>query len=207
MNRFLSATAMAIFALVPMGAMGVSEPEESATDAAGRDAMGNAASMASSRKDEAVVQAPAFTLEDQFGDAHTYSYPRSRIAVLVLADKAGSKQVEGWVVPLYDRYGDRVDIDGVAELQAVPEALRGIVRFFFRRNSDRPIMMDWEGSVTDALKPIPRVANVYVVDHGGAIVIKASGEAAPESLAPVISSVDEFLDRTDVGSASAGTPE
>jgi len=59
-------------------------------------------------------KAEPFTLEDQSGDRHEYTFPMSKVSVLLVADKEGSKQVEGWVAPLHERYRKRIDIDGIA---------------------------------------------------------------------------------------------
>ena len=69
--------------------------------------------------------APGFDLQDQFGKLHQVAFPKARVSVLTLADRAGSEQLEGWVRPLYERYRDTIDIHGVAKLDGVPPPCAG----------------------------------------------------------------------------------
>ncbi len=141
----------------------------------------------------APVRVEPFALEDQFGDAHNYTFPKARVSVLLFADKAGSEQVEGWVLPLYDRYQNRIDIDGVADLSAVPSLMRGVVRFFFKRNAKRPIMLDWDGTVTSNFACTAGRANVFVVDTEGIVSFRYAGGADPKSIEAVCLAVDRAV--------------
>ncbi|MCL4693424.1 MAG: hypothetical protein KJ060_13060 [Candidatus Hydrogenedentes bacterium] len=186
---------------------GASESNSAALSAHGKPSPDDAASASDTSTESAARRVTPFTLEDQFGASHTYSFPRTRVSVLLLADKEGSKQVESWVVPLHERYGGRVDIHGVAELSAVPELMRGIVRFFFKRNSERPIMMDWEGAVTESFDSEPGLVNVYVVDTLGRIVCERSGEATLDTLADITATVDRLLANPETRQAAASKLE
>ena len=138
--------------------------------------------------------ATPFALDDQYGERHQYAFPKSKASVLLFADKEGSKHVEGWVVQLHKQYADRVDIDGIADVSAVPTLMRGVVRFFFKRNSERPIMLDWEGAVAADYACTAAQVNVFVVSADGTIEYRHVGEATPESIADVCRAVDRLLD-------------
>lgn len=186
---------------------GASGPNPGTPDAHGNMSSDATRDVSVAPEDGPTRHVSPFTLEDQFGTTHTYTFPRTKVSVLLLADKDGSKQVKSWVIPLHERYGDKVDVDGVAELSAVPVLMRGIVRFFFKRNSERPIMMDWEGGVTEAFEPTPGVVNVYVIDTSGQVVCEHSGEATSDTLAKVTDAVDRRLKEEGMRQAAASTPE
>lgn len=90
-----------------------------------------------------LMKAKSFSLKDQFGNSHELKFPREKITVLAFADRSGSDQLEGWIRPLYQRYREKIDIYGVAELSAVPMIARGFVRSVIRKSSNYPIMLDW----------------------------------------------------------------
>lgn len=184
-----------------------SESNSVALNAQGKPLPEDSVSASDTSTESAARRVKPFTLEDQFGASHSYSFPRTRVSVLLLADKEGSKQVESWVVPLHERYDGQVDIHGVAELSAVPELMRGIVRFFFKRNSERPIMMDWEGAVTESFDSKPGLVNIYVVDTLGRIVCERSGEATMDTLADVTATVDRLLANPETRQAAASKLE
>jgi hypothetical protein len=49
----------------------------------------------------APAQAAEFTLTDQNARVHRFTFPRSKISVLVLSDHQGSSQIASWIEPLY----------------------------------------------------------------------------------------------------------
>ncbi len=141
----------------------------------------------------ATAHAAGFTLEDQFGKPHTYEFPKEKVSVLLFADREGSEQIEGWVRPLYAKYRDTIDVDGVALLKGVPELMRGTIRFLFRKQVDRPIMMDWSGEATEQYDCHAKEANVFVVDSLGRIVFATYGKATEERISQVEDVVDRLL--------------
>lgn len=138
-------------------------------------------------------KAPAVTLEDQFKKSTTIDYPSESITVIVLADREGSKQVEPWVRKLYDRFGDRIAIRGIALLKGVPAALRSTVRFMFRKQVSYPVLMDWDGEVTSQFPFKPGVASVVVVDTSGRIVATEYGAANQDVIERVQKAVDRAM--------------
>ncbi len=135
-----------------------------------------------------------FELHDQFGRLHVVRFPRTRVGVLVLADRRGSEQIEGWIGPIYARYRGAVVIEGVARLQGVPEVLRGWIRAMFRRHvPDHPVLLDWSGEVFDRYGGRPGVANVMVLRPDGAIEHRYDGAATPEALEACFRRIDRLL--------------
>lgn len=126
-------------------------------------------------KEQSTPAAPAFRLEDQFGESHSVSYPLDRPVVFVLADREGSRQVDDWVRWLVDVYGDRVAVYGVARLEGVPRALRSTVKFLFKREVAHPVLLDWTGEITDQFQFKPGAACIVVADPTGAIMGNAYG--------------------------------
>jgi hypothetical protein len=139
------------------------------------------------------IPAPDFTLQDQYGKLHRVAFPKARVSVFALADRAGSAQLEGWVSPLYQRYRDTVEIHGIAKLAGVPLPMRGMLRAIFRRNLDYPVMMDWTGAVSTHYNYQARMANVLVLNAAGRIEYRFNGPASPEELKLCFEQIDELL--------------
>ena len=101
--------------------------------------------------------------------------------------------MENWIKPLYDRYTDRVDIQGVAELAAVPKFARGIARGIIDGMVEQPILLDWTGNVSQQFGAQKQTANVYVISTEGYILAQASGTAQLDKLKALARVVDEAL--------------
>lgn len=134
-------------------------------------------------------QAPEFTLEDQFRKSHTIEYPADKASIFVLADREGSKQVEAWIRAVYDKFQDRVNIRGIALLKGVPSALRPTIRYLFKKQVDYPVMLDWEGTVTESFAFKPGLACVFVVNIDGSIVLAEYGPAEGKRSERVLASL------------------
>ena len=135
---------------------------------------------------------PSFQLRDQFNNEHRVEFPRDRPTVLALADRKGSDQLEGWLEPLGDEFGETVHFDGVADVRGVPSLLRWGVRQIFRRGTKEPVMLDWEDAVCTSLAFEKEVANVLVLDQKGHIVLRVHGEANAEELERVRAAIVEL---------------
>lgn len=134
-----------------------------------------------------------FELKDQYGNALAYRFPKEKVSVLVFGDRKGSSQVEAWVRPVWDRFGERVDLHGVAVLNSVPSLFRGYARKKFRQNVKYPVLLDFEGAVTKAYGYEGDKANVYVIARDGTIALKLTGEATPGGLERLYAEVDALL--------------
>ncbi len=142
---------------------------------------------------ETSTQAAEFTLEDQYREQHEFTYPREKVCVLLFADQDGSKQIEGWVKALHARYEETVDIHGVALLKAAPALLRPTLRLFFRQRVEHPVMLDWDGSVTEKFACKAKQVSLFVLDTNGIIQHTEYGAAETEALEKVVESVDKTM--------------
>ena len=132
-------------------------------------------------------------LHDQFDAPQTLSFPATNVTLLTIADKKGSEQIAGWVTPLKQRFGKRIDIRGLADVSTVPRPLRGIVRRKFQRLQTYPVMLDWSGDVVKAFTYVPDNANVLVLDAHGQILKRISGEANPKAVQDLCAAIDRAL--------------
>jgi hypothetical protein len=138
-------------------------------------------------------KAKDFSLKDQFGNNLEYKFPREKISILAFGDKDGSDQLEAWIRPLYDKYTDKVDIMGVAELSAVPAIARGIVRAMIKKKSKKAVMLDWEGKVSKDFNYEKKLANIVLIDKNGNIIAKQVGVADEAKLKKFYAEIDKLL--------------
>ena len=129
-------------------------------------------------------------LHDQFDALQTLSFPATKVTLLTIADKKGSEQIAGWVAPLKQRFGKRIDIRGLADVSTVPRPLRGMVRMRFQKSQAYPVMMDWSGKAVKAFTYVPDKANVLVLDAHGQILKRISGEANPQAVQDLCAAID-----------------
>jgi hypothetical protein len=138
---------------------------------------------------------PDFELRDQYGYLRAYRFPKSKVTVMTLADQRGSAQLEPWISHIFQRFGRRIDIDGIADLSSVPSPLRGAVRALFRSQLNYLVLMDWEGSVVKRFAPRKDAANIYVINRDGRIVSRAAGPIDSVVLADVYRSIDRTMEK------------
>ncbi len=114
------------------------------------------------------------------------------------SDRAGSEQLKTWIRSLYERYGSRIDIDGVAEVSTVPKPLHGVVHALFRKRLTHSVMLDWHGSVVKRLEYEPGAANIYVIDRRGTILKQITGPVNAVSEQELVRIIDRAIanDRT-----------
>jgi peroxiredoxin len=141
----------------------------------------------------AEMRAMNFELRDQFGKALAYSFPKERISVLTFGDRKGSEQIEGWVKSVFDRYGDRIDLHGIAVLTSIPAPFHGLARRQFRQKIKYPVLLDFKGDVSKVYGYEKDRANIYVMDRDGRIRLKLTGAATPDGLNRVYAAVDQLL--------------
>lgn len=124
------------------------------------------------------TNAPAcIELPDQFEKPQKLSFPNTNLTVLTLADRKGSEQIAGWVEPVAQRFGERVDVRGIADVSAVPRLLRGTVRSAFRKEQSYPVMLDWSGKEVAKFAPKDNVTTVLLIDGQGKILKRYEGAA------------------------------
>lgn len=138
-------------------------------------------------------KATGFSLADQSGNWQTWNFPRQKVSILAFGDRKGSSQMEGWIRPLYDRYRDRIDIQGVAVLSGVPGFAQGMVRRIIRSQTKAPVLLDWKGDVSRSYNCQSGRANLFVIDSQGNIVLTTSGAASDSELNRLYTEIDKLL--------------
>ena len=135
----------------------------------------------------------SIALHDQFDAPQTLSFPATNVTLLTIADKKGSEQIAGWVAPLKQRFGKRIDIRGLADVSTVPRPLRGMIRMKFQKIQTYSVMMDWSGETVKAFTYVPDKANVLVLDGRGQILKRLSGAANPQAVQDLCAAIDRAL--------------
>lgn len=117
----------------------------------------------------------SFELTDQFGHRHAVRFPTARPLLLVIGDRRGSEEIDPWIAPLKQRWGATTDIHGIADVRAVPRFLKQRVTEAIRRARPRPLMLDFEGTVTGKLPCTSKSANVFAIGADGRILAHVHG--------------------------------
>jgi len=136
-----------------------------------------------------------FTLSDQNARVHVVRYPRGKVSFLVLSDRAGASQIEGWIAPVYARYDQRVEIAGIADLPNIPSMFHALFRREFKKRLTYPVMLDGSGDVAKAFGYQKGQAQVFVIGTSGEIALKQSGPAYAAGLADVYRAIDQLQSR------------
>lgn len=157
------------------------------------DSRASSGMIVSGRSPSPSDRAPNFELKDQYDKAYTYRFPKDRVSVLAFGDRKGSAQIEGWIRPLVERYGGRIDISGVAELSAVPSLSRGLVRRIFKSRVKYPVMLDWSGEVSKDYGYRGGRAGIFLINREGHIVATKSGAASGTELKTLYEQIDRLL--------------
>lgn len=138
----------------------------------------------------APARIPSFTLDDQHGRTHEYRFPKTNLSLVAVADRKGSAQIEGWVRPVKARYGVKLDIDGVADVSAVPGPLRGVVTRRFKQELAYPVMLDWTGAVCERFAYVRGQVGVVLLDRQGRVLARWEGAATDAALRALYEAVD-----------------
>jgi len=139
-----------------------------------------------------------FALSDQNSVFRRYSFPKQKVTAMTVGDRACSEHLATWIRSLYERYGSRIDIDGVADVSTVPKPLHGVVHALFRKRLTHSVMLDWHGSVVKRLEDEPGAANIYVIDRRGTILKQITGPVNAVSEQELVRIIDRAIanDRT-----------
>jgi hypothetical protein len=135
----------------------------------------------------------SFQLPDQFGTRHHLEFPRKTPLLLLVGDRKGSEEVDAWIPPLKERWAAVADIAGIADVSAAPRFLRNRILEGIRAQRPRPLMLDFDGQVTDPLRLASKTANVLVVDASGRIVARITGKPDTARLAQVGAALTPLL--------------
>jgi hypothetical protein len=123
------------------------------------------------------VELSSFELADQFGGTHRYDFPRQRPLILLVGDRKGSEEIDGWIGPLKKHFAATADITGIADMRGIPRFLRERITAAIKKSRPAPVMLDFDGLVTDRLPCVRKVANVFVIGPRGNLVDTVSGVA------------------------------
>lgn len=138
-------------------------------------------------------QALGFELQDQYGITRNCVFPSAKIRIITFADQKGTTSIEGWVRPIYKRYGNQIDITGVAVLSAVPAIARALVSAFIRASVKYPVLLDWEGRVSAQLGYENHTFRLVVVDCEGGIRHSLTGPVNSSELQRLFAQIDALL--------------
>jgi hypothetical protein len=133
---------------------------------------------------------PALKLSDQYDHPQRIDFPRTNLFVLTVADRAGSKGIDAWVRPLKQRYGDRFEILGVADLGKVPGFMQGFIKRMFKKEIPHPVMCDWSGDVAKNLVCEKDRPNIFVVGRTGEILYRVAGTNSPSAFTNLCAALD-----------------
>jgi hypothetical protein len=136
-----------------------------------------------------------FELTDQDATPRSYRFPKEKITVMTVADHQGSDQLAPWIQALHDRYQQRIDLDGVADVSMIPKPFHSLFRAAFRKKLSYSVMLDWEGSVVKEFGYTKSVANLFVIDRRGCIVMQATGPWRELAARELFEAIDRALAR------------
>ena len=135
-----------------------------------------------------------FRLLDQFNEPRLIDFPAARPVVLAVGDRDGSPQLDAWTLPLFERFGDRIDIIGIALVTGIEPVFRSFVRAVIKQQRpDSPVLLDWTGDVTKPLDCESGCANLYIVRPDGMVRMRALGAATPPALHAIIHEIRVLL--------------
>ncbi|HEY3246751.1 MAG TPA: redoxin domain-containing protein [bacterium] len=113
--------------------------------------------------------APPFDLKDQFDHAWRLADLKGRVVVLMAADQHSGQQMRPWGDNLSPAYGGKIQLLGLLDLHTYPRFLRGVVAATIRSETDKPMMLDFEGAIGSAYEVSSRYPVVVVIDRQGIV--------------------------------------
>ena len=137
----------------------------------------------------------SFELPDQFGTNHAIHFPQPRPLVLIVADRKGSEQIDGWVAGLKPHCEGRLNLIGVANVGGAPDWVHGLIRKKFRNQYPYAVLLDWSGKLPASLHCQQDVANVFLLDSAGQVLATERGMCDAASLLNLTRSADLALSK------------
>lgn len=125
---------------------------------------------------------PPFVLEDQYKRQWTTKDFASGVTVFVISDRNGYEYTNNWLEPLLARFRNSIRFVAVADVQAVPGFLKGLIRARFRESFSYPILMDWDGILINALNVTSGYPNLVIIGQNGRIVYSTYGKGSKEQI-------------------------
>ena len=74
------------------------------------------------------------------------------------------------------RYGQRLEMIGVANVGGAPNWVHEVIRKSFKKKYPYPILLDWTGHLPASLRCKRDVANVFLLNTAGRVLATERGE-------------------------------
>jgi len=121
-------------------------------------------------------------LKDQFNKPHLIAFPHEKPCVLAVADEQGAKQLNSWVEPIHKKFGEQIEIHGLADVTGVPRLIQPLIARQFRKQYPQPVLLDWDGKSVAQFGYAGNEALVLVIDRTGEIRHRVTGMADAKKL-------------------------
>lgn len=139
-------------------------------------------------------QAPSFDLKDQFGKSWSLSGLGGTVTILVAANSDSGRLMGPWVDGLKSKFANKgVQIVGLLDLHTVPGIGRGIARSRIKRETNDPMMLDFNGSVGKAYGVASKYPVVVVIDKSGVIKAATKTTFNQQAFAQIVSAANSAL--------------
>ncbi len=139
------------------------------------------------------AKAPAFSLLDQNDHEINLRQLEGKVVVLIASDKDGLKQNPAWRKALTERYGERIFIQGVADLRKVPFFLKASFKREFQKEP-HSIILDWKGEIFKSYGLAENFANIILIDKKGYVRYLHSGSAEQGAVNALFREIDRALE-------------
>ena len=136
--------------------------------------------------------APAFKLDDQFGKTWELSSLKNNVVVVVAADRDSGRMMDPWVGGLKTKYGAKIKLLGLIQLKGIPGMFRGMARSRIKKETQDPLMIDFDGTTGKAYEVSSKYPVVVVIDRSGVIRV-VEKTYTPEAFKSVTEAVDKEL--------------
>jgi hypothetical protein len=150
--------------------------------------------------------APKFTLKD--ADDKEYSLEKmlekdekfgEKIVMLMMGDQKVRKQANKWATEFHKLYGENKNIVMImiADLRGLPFFVtEGMVKWGTKReNLPIPIILDWEGKISQKYQTERGKPNLRIVDNHGKIAYIKTGEYSEKLVKEIHAKVQEILEK------------
>jgi len=138
-------------------------------------------------------KAPGFSLRDQHDRPYTLQTFSGRPLILMACDKRASKQNAAWRTAILEKYADRVQTAGVADLRSAPFFLSRFIKKDFKKDPVS-ILLDWDGTVFASYGLAENVPNIIVIDGMGLVRHLYSGLITPDAREQLFTAVEDVLE-------------
>jgi predicted transcriptional regulator len=137
--------------------------------------------------------APAFDLKDQFDRTWRLADLNGKIVVLMVADQHSGQAMRPWGDNLSPTYGSKIQLLGLLDLHTYSRFLRGIVAARIRNETNKPMLLDFDGMVGAAYEASSRYPVIVVIDRQGVVRGIQRSTFTREAFAAVREAIDAAL--------------